>query len=395
VPEVCKPSLEINSNYCNLEKDALRQSKENLEMYWQLCEKHARKHQLYAIHIGTLPNASAEEFSKSTLTNLKRYTLMNDILLNYRHFSPIHLNISSKDSLDIYREDMALMGATAAFQIHLRVGLDESIRYYNASLLLAAPLLAISNNSAFLLQKQLWSETRIPLFEQTLNFYDKDHVYPRVSLGRGYLSHSFMELFEENLFFPPLITCKNSMQINSSLLHLRLHNGAIHRWFRPIVDVTDVNNPHLRIENRIMPAGPTIEDMLANTALFLGSVEFFANHSIPPQEFLPFIEAKKNFYMAAKYGLDATLRWQNHQKIAADVLIDKFILPAAEQGLKQLNINASDITHYLGIIRQRIKKHKTGSIWQQEFIQKNPAKFDQLVEKYLELQHKGKPVHRW
>jgi len=393
VPELCKPSLEINTDYFNVEKDVLKRAKENLEHYWRLCESHARAQDLNAIQIGILPNSSLEDFNVKTFTELKRYSELNENLTYYRHTLPFHLLIKMKDQLDLYQKDVGLMGATAAFQIHFRVGLDESVPYYNASLLLAGPLLAVCSNSPFLLQKELWEETRVPLFEQSINFKTNGFFQDRVSLGEQYISQSWMELFDENLKFSPLLICHSPEK--EPLLHLRFHNGTIHRWLRPVVDVSNINEPHLRIENRILPAGPSIEDMIANAALYIGAMNFFAKESLPPEARLSFKQVKENFYAAARYGLDAYFHWGHHHHIPADVFVHDFLIPAAHRGLQQLQVSQDDIDYYLNIIEQRLSCHKTGSIWQRYVAHKNKNNLEHLVEQYLEMQYSQRPVYAW
>lgn len=395
VPEICQLCLEINSTPCHLDKESLSFSRKNLASYWKICEDHATKRGLYLVQVGTLPTLMLEDCGEQLITKLDRFELMDKLLKSYRNFTPYHLNISGKDTLDLYRDNYCLMGATSAFQVHLKVGLDESVRYYNAALILAGPLLAIASNSPFLLQKELWEETRIPLFEQSLTFEKNYPRSSRVSLGNHYVKNSFFELFEENLFFDPLVLCDTSSEKVEPLFYLRAHNGGIHRWLRPVIDVTNRDAPHLRIENRVMPAGPTMDDMMANAALFLGAVEIFANQEIPPEELIDFYHMQENFYLAAKHGLDTHLNWFGHQRHTARELITAVILPAAHQGLKTLGIRQSDIHYYLSIIESRIKTNMTGSRWQRKFIEKYKHDFDALMESYVEQQYAGEPVHRW
>ncbi len=395
VPEVCKPSLEINANYCNLENDALTKACKNLTRYWKLCEAHAAKKGLHAINIGTLPTGRAEDFTFNTLTELERYSAINEHLAKYRHHVPIHIDIESKEHLDIYKNSVALMGATSAFQIHLRVGLDESVRYYNSSMILSGLMLAVGSNSPFLLNKELWEETRIPLFEQMLGTPGQDEYKQRVSIGDGYINECLFELFHDNLYYPPLVVASKPEESNEPLWHVRLQNGTVHRWIRPIIDVSDMSSPHLRIEYRVLPAGPTITDMIANAALFCGALEVLSTQATPPEAQLPFQKAKENFYNAARSGLDCQLHWYKNQTLpASDILLNE-IIPAAHKGLEMLNIKTSDIEFYLDIIKQRILKHQTGSIWQRQFADLHNKDLMALVKTYIEMQHKGLPVHQW
>ena len=138
------------------------------------------------------------------------------------------------------------------------MGQGEATRLYNAAQIAAGPLVAATANSPFLYGKSLWAETRIPAFEQStkiLGFPDPQgrHVL-RVTLGTGYLRHSPLELFLENLSYPTLLPMIADDDA-SRLPCLRLQNGTIWRWNRPIIGFDEDGAPHLRIEMRAMPSG--------------------------------------------------------------------------------------------------------------------------------------------
>jgi gamma-glutamyl:cysteine ligase YbdK (ATP-grasp superfamily) len=184
-------------------------------------------------------------------------------------------------------------------------------------------------------------------------------------------------------------------EIPERFSHLRLHNGTIWRWVRPLIGFDADGTPHLRIEQRIFPAGPSIADMMANAALYFGLVKFLAEMGEAPELALPFELARENFYAAAKYGLDAQLNWLNGNKLDARTLLKEEILPMARQGLYTMNIESGDIDDSLEILEARIATGQTGTAWQRAYRARHHANSYQMVVAYLEQQRSGAPVHQW
>src|SRR5262249_56980619 len=109
-------------------------------------------------------------------------------------------------------------------------------------------------------------------------------VRPRVWFGERWITSVF-DLFEENIrYFPALLPiCEDedplaALQSGSCprLDEMTLHNGTIYRWNRPVYAAVD-GKPHLRVENRVLPAGPPGAGTNAKTALYFRLVR------APPQ----------------------------------------------------------------------------------------------------------------
>jgi hypothetical protein len=177
--------------------------------------------------------------------------------------------------------------------------------------------------------------------------------------------------------------------------HLRLHNGTIWRWVRPLIGFDPDGTPHLRIEQRVLPAGPTIADMMANAALFYGLAHFLAGMGEAPESIFSFDKARDNFYTAARNGLHSQLTWLDGSLADAQTLLLEEILPMARQGLETLGIDEADIDQNFDILQSRIKCGQTGAAWQRTYREKHRCDSLRLVAAYLERQRSGAPVHEW
>jgi hypothetical protein len=279
--------------------------------------------------------------------------------------------------------------------LHLQLPEAYAVRYFNSAIILSAPLVAISANSPFVFGHSQWDESRIPLFEQSVSLSPLSGArYRRVTFGNGFVESSLLELFDENLrdhaiLLPALLDAP----VNR-LAHLRLHNGTIWRWNRPLLGISDNGTPYLRLEHRIMPAGPSIEDMLANAALFYGLMRHFSYLPDPPERRLTFAQAHTNFYAAARHGLRARItRLNNRESSVHDLLLK--LLPHARDGLQHLDIDAADIDHYLGIIGKRLASGQNGAAWQRAYAAAHGNDMNELTCAYRERQLSGLPVHEW
>ncbi|MEM9569214.1 MAG: glutamate-cysteine ligase family protein, partial [Cyanobacteria bacterium P01_E01_bin.34] len=317
----------------------------------------------------------------------------------------IHINIpdphgSSSDSFSFDSPNIMIEAAATSFQIHLQVPPSAALRYFNASTILAAPMVAVSANSPYLFGRNLWCETRIPLFEQIMTIdnpvdADLDHPISRVSFGQGYLKESMMECFLENLKHYSVLLPETLETGNDRFNHLRLHNGTIWRWNRPLIGFNSDGSPHLRIEHRVVPAVTSVVDAIATAAFYFGLVHSLATQATPPESHLSFKEAQTNFYAAARQGLDATCFWIDGQTRSIQELSLKALMPLARQGLSTLQLDPADIDRYLGIMQERLTTGQTGAEWQQTFVRDRSADMRSLVAAYLDNQMSGLPVHQW
>jgi hypothetical protein len=396
VAELSRFNVELNGAPLPLQGRALTGMDRELGQTWQRCQEVAHELDSALMMIGILPTIRQKDLCLANMSELKRYRALNEQVLARRASRPIRIRIEGRDRLNLDHPDVMLEAATTSFQIHLQTAQRDSVRYYNAALIAAGPLLAASGNSPLLFDADLWDETRIPLFEQSVEIGDDAaQENRRVSFGRGYACESLFECFADNLTTHPVLLPILMDSPPEQFAHLRLHNGTIWRWIRPLIGFDVDGKPHLRIEQRVLPAGPSIADMLANAALYFGLVRFIASLSDPPEGGFAFEKARANFYAAARDGLQANLTWLDGSAIDARTLLLEEILPMARRGLKTLDIDADDIDRYLDILRARIQSRQTGAAWQRAYREKHHSNNLHLVAAYLERQRSGAPVHEW
>jgi len=260
-------------------------------------------------------------------------------------------------------------------------------------------MVAVCGNAPFLFGKNLWHESRIPLFEQAVNIggYNGAAQGPikRVSFRTDYARHSLMECFEENLQHFPILLPEDLANSTEAFPHLKLHNGTIWRWKRPLIGVDDDGQAHIRIEHRTPAAGPTLIDTVANAAFYFGLTKNLSDLIISEGLPLSFSQARDNFYRAARHVLNSHITWFNdaHQRVHQLLLTD--CRPRVQLGLSSLGISAEESEFYLDLIRQRVENRQTGSQWQREFMQKHPNDFVALTEQYLSNQQQNNPVSEW
>ncbi len=396
VPELSRYNVELNGEPLPLHGNVLTAMTDELNQTWRQCQDKAHELDSVLLMIGILPTIRQQDLCLANMSDLKRYRALNEQVLAKRAGRPIRICIEGRECLTIDHPDVMLEAATTSFQIHLQTGQNDAVRYYNAALIAAGPLVAASGNSPLLFDTDLWDETRIPLFEQAIEM--GDNAVPekrRVSFGRGYVRASLYECFDENIsqhtaLLPILMDgpCDH-------YAHLRLHNGTIWRWVRPLIGFDADGTPHLRIEQRVLPAGPSLVDMMANAAVYFGLSRFLATLPEPPEVCFGFDKARENFYAAARNGLHAGLFWLNGRSSDAGTLLLEEILPKAKLGLKMLAIADDDIEFYIDIMTARIMTGQTGSVWQRSYRNKHKAGNLQLVAAYLERQRSGAPVHEW
>jgi gamma-glutamyl:cysteine ligase YbdK (ATP-grasp superfamily) len=255
-------------------------------------------------------------------------------------------------------------------------------------------MVAISANSPYLFGCDLWEESRIPLFEQAVSV-GGSLFSERVTFGLRYVVRSILECFQANLTRFPVLLPQIMDKSPERLAHLRLHNGTIWRWNRPLIGFDDSGAPHLRIEHRVVPAGPTVSDSIANAALYFGAVQSLAGEAVPSEPSLPFVLAKTNFYTAAREGLHTEVEWLDGRKETLATILSDDILPRARLGLLELGIDVAETDLWLGVIEGRLSSGQTGSSWQRAWVERYGANMDALTAAYLERQQTGRPVHEW
>lgn len=398
-PELAKFNIELNVEPERLSSNVLSIFEKKLDALWQQCSDIAQSLNSNILGIGILPTLQDSDLTLDNISLLDRYKALNEQILRQRNGVEIELSINGDDHLQTSHKDVMLEAATTSLQIHIQVPADVATRYYNASVLLSAPMVAISANSPCLFGRRLWQETRIPVFEQAIptGGYGGAASGPvqRVSFGTSYVRDSLFECFQENLeHFPVLLPVKYQSDMDE-LRHLRLHNGTIWRWNRPLIGFDKDKTPHLRIEHRVCASAPSSIDNIANIAFFYGLVHYYATLDRPAEYEIPFTEAKNNFYRSAQLGLKNKTRWLHTKTDSLQRIILDRLLVEAESGLYKLGIDENDSQRYLSVIRQRVEKNQTGSQWQLNFLNAHQDDRTLLTLNYLKNQMTGKAIHEW
>lgn len=398
-PELAQFNIELNVHPQHIRADGLRKMHSELFELWTLCEEKLQQKNLHLHMVGILPTVRDKELIIENMSRMNRYQALNEQVLKLRKGKPLSLNIVGVEHLKSEHFDVMLESAATSFQIHRQVPAEQSARYYNAAVLVSAPMVALCANSPFLFGRSLWDETRIPLFEQAVETggYGDAANGPirRVTFGSDYVRQSVFELFQQNLDHYPILLPVKLDETDNSLPHLRMHNGTIWRWNRPLIGFDEQNNAHVRIEHRVISAGPTVLDEIANTVFFYGLQEYYAKQDEAPESILSFSVAKNNFYAAAQHGLNAKIHWLDGKKSPILSLLSSELLKNARHGLNMLDVDESDIQDYLGVIEARLKKKQSGAEWQKAYAKKYGKDMNQLAARYWELQNSGNPVHDW
>lgn len=399
VPELARFNIEFNSRPRTLQGDALSRMLGDLERMYGGCGRIAESLGAGVLMIGILPTLQESDLTSENMSEQKRYRALNDQVLRQRGGEPLRLNIIGNEHLHTQHADVMLESAATSFQIHLKVAPARAAGLYNLAQALSAPMVAVSANSPFLFGRDLWCETRIPLFEQAVAIGGiaaaASGPLRRVGFGSGYARASLFECFQENLERYPVLLPVCSETASTQLEHVRLHNGTIWRWNRPLIGFDAGGTPHLRIEHRVMPSGPTLIDAVANAAFFFGLMQRLGNDPVAPSELLPFGVARDNFYAAARDGMDARIGWSNQRKLTARTLILDELLPLAREGLEQLTVDRSDQKRFLDIIRRRTETGATGAAWQRAYVARHGRDWESLTQAYRERHDSGRPVHEW
>ncbi len=364
------------------------------------------------VAVGMLPTLSAEQLTVERLSHNPRYQLLSSRMHAARHRPFLVRIIDGREPVEFTTDSVAPDAATTSLQLHLRVPPDRFADYYNAAQAIAGAQVAVAANSPYLLGRQAWQETRITLLEQLLDSRRRKEVRAgapaRVRLGDRWINDP-VELFDDLVrFFPPLFPTLEAEDPDTSLgtgcapglRELRLHNGTVWRWNRPVYDV-QAGHPQLRIENRVLPSGPSAVDMIANAAFYYGLVRAIVDSDTAPWSRMPFAAAERNLHCAARDGLAATLCWEGLD-YPVERLVRELLLPAAAAGLDAWGVDADDRDRYLGVIEARVRSGRTGADWQIEVVRyledhgvERIAALHEMTRRYAENARTGVPVHEW
>jgi hypothetical protein len=399
--ELGRFNLEINVPPQQLTGDAL--GKLEAEVLQQLA--HAAESALSTgsrmVMIGILPTVRERDVTAAAMSANPRYQLLNDQMIAARG-EDMRISIDGPERLLTHVDTIMPEAACTSAQFHLQVSPEAFGHYWNAAQAVAGIQVALAANSPFLFGRELWRETRIPLFEQVTDTRPEElkqqGVRPRVWFGERWITSVF-DLFEENLrYFPALLPLREDEDPEAALdsgeapqlAELTLHNGTVYRWNRPVYAVAD-GQPHLRVENRVLPAGPTVADVLA-----------LADTERPVWTRMSFAAAAENLMEGAKNGIDARVYWPGVGEIPVSELVLRRLLPQSWEGLRQWGVSTADADRMLGLIEQRCLSGRTGATWQVEAVHSlDHGQFDRrtalrrMTQGYIERMATNQPVHAW
>ncbi len=364
------------------------------------------------VMVGILPSLREDDVGLHAISPNPRYKLLNDQILAARG-EDLRIDIEGQEQLLAHVDHILLEAAGTSVQCHLQVSPEAFASYWNASQAIAGIQVAIAANSPYLFGRELWRETRITLFEQSTDTRSEElkqqGVRPRVFFGERWITSVF-DLFEENLrYFPALLPLREDSdpiaELESGgapyLDELTLHNGTVWRWNRPVYAVAD-GRPHLRVENRVLPAGPTVVDVLANAAFYYGLVRELAEAERPVWSQMSFAAAEANLRAGAKHGLDAHMYWPGAGEVPVTELALRRLLPLAARGLARCGVSGSDAGRLLGIIEQRCLIGQNGASWQVTSVhglqERGIDRAEALrltTQQYIRQMCTGEPVHTW
>jgi len=406
-------NLEANLSPQELGGDCLRKLEKETEEVCRVAQQRAAAIGSRICLVGILPTLTREQLSLQAMVPAARYFALNEALLRLKN-SHFQINIKGIDQLNFSHDNLMLEACNTSYQVHFQVGADEFAHLYNIAQAVTGPLLAASVNSPILLGKRLWHESRIAVFEHSIDARSealaaRGHK-PRVHFGDQWVDESVIEIFKEDIArFRVILTTEFEQDPIGMVARgeiprlnaLRLHNGTVYRWNRACYGISDNGKPHLRIENRVIPSGPTVLDEIANAAFFFGMMSYLSHHLEDIRRHLSFADVKANFLAAAREGLRAQQIWFDERQMTAQDLIVDVLLPIAEQGLQESNIDQADIDRYIGTLRQRVERRRTGARWQLESLeQMNDTgsaheRLRAMTNSMIEQQQSGRPISEW
>jgi CBS domain-containing protein len=413
VTELAKFNIEANINPLPFTGSCFSDLEKQILGLTQQLRTVAEKLDTYIVLTGILPTIRKFDINIDNLTPNPRYYALMEAISNLRG-DKYELRIEGSDELSVITDSALIEACNTSFQVHLQIKPDEFVNKYNIAQAIAAPVLAVSTNSPILFNKRLWSETRIALFRQSIDTrLATEHLRersPRVTFGTQWLRGSILNLYKEDVMRFRIMFMSDIEEdvlesidkgITPKLRALSIHNSTVYRWNRACYGISPNGKPHLRIENRVFPAGPSVVDEVANAAFWIGLMNGFTEVYPDITKVMDFDDAKSNFLIAARAGLGSKFVWANGKKIIDMELIEKELIPIAREGLKKADVNRDDIEKYLGIIQERNDSGNTGSRWVLNSfskLAKQTAKDDiplAITGAMMKYQEQNLPVSKW
>lgn len=410
--ELGRYNLELNLEPLVFRDDALRRMEENTLELLDLVREAAAHHDARPLLTGILPTLRKSDASLENMFPRERYRRLNDAMNRLRG-KPYEFYITGVDELRVEHDSVMIESCNTSFQVHFQVGRDEFAPLYNIAQTITGPVLAVAVNSPVLFGRRLWQETRIATFRQSLDTRKASpHLResrPRVHFGRSWVEESVLEIYREDVSRFPALLAGETREDPGELLDageipdleaLQLFNGTVYRWNRPCYGTLD-GKPHLRIENRVMPSGPTVRDEIGNAAFWFGLMGAVSRRHEDIRESIDFEDVRRNFLAAAQHGLDANLVWLDGQTYPAAELVTQQLVPLARSGLVESGVDEADADRYLDVVAERARSGRTGSRWMLDSLA-GMGDSGQLEERMtavtraaMDRQDAGEPVHEW
>jgi len=412
--ELAKFNLEINLEPREFMAKALREMEDETTDKLAKIESVVNKLGATIVLTGILPTLRKFDLSMNNLTPKQRYFALMEAINQQLVGSSYELNLVGIDELLIKHDSPLIEAVNTSFQVHLQVAPEDFVSMYNLSQALAAPVMAMGANSPIVFGRRLWHESRIAMFQQALDTRTShDHMRersPRVNFGRQWLDKSILEIYREDIVrFRVLLSGdvqEDALALISEgkvpkLRSLQVHNSTVYRWNRPCYGISDNGKPHLRIENRVLPSGPTVLDEVANAALWLGCMVQMHDDVGDIRNKIGFEDVFDNFSKAAKFGIDSKFTWMFDKKIPVVELALEELIPRARKGLEMRKVDPDDISRYMDVIECRAKEHMNGARWALRSytkLKKETTEDEALTVLTYAMcvnEKSGIPVHKW
>ncbi len=411
-PELALFNLETNLSPQILQGECLSLMESELEGLLGRARKAARARGARVILCGILPTLQVTDLTLENMVPNPRFFTLNEVLRELRG-GEFRTMIKGLDELQITHDNLMMEACNTSFQVHFQVGPEEFAPLYNLAQVVTAPVLAAAANSPLLLQHRLWHETRVALFQQSLDARSASlrerGSRQRVTFGDRWVESSVLEIFREDVARFRVLLASDLGESSLDVLErgeipplnaLCLHNGTIYRWNRPCYGVQE-GRAHLRIENRVLPAGPTVLDEMANAAFFFGLMVALGEEWGDVTQVMSFDDAKRNFIHAARYGLSAQFHWMEGKRQPARSLILDHLVPLARAGLEEKSVPTQDVDRYMGVIEQRVDRGRGGAQWALDSLAAmgeagtSEGRHRAVTRATYESQLSGEPVHSW
>ena len=407
-------NLEANLDPYVLTDDCFSRTEQDIHEYLKTVRSYLTNKNADVVLTGILPTLRKMDLVMDNITPRDRYYALMDALSNMRNGEAFELRLTGIDELQVKHDSPLLEACNTSFQVHLQIRPQDFVQMYNIAQAITAPILAVAANSPLVFGRRLWHESRIALFQQSIDTRTShEHMRERsarVQFGHGYLRGSVMDIYREDIArFRVLISSTREEQSLDmvqagkvpKLRALQVHNSTVYRWNRPCYGVSDTGKPHLRIENRVLPSGPTPLDEVANAAFWIGTMQGMGAEIADVTERISWEDIRDNFGKVARFGIDTQLNWFDDRKVSTIDLVLNELLPLAEKGLRRTNVSEADIQKYLKVIEDRTTAHMNGARWTLRTYTrlKNETNQDEalcaLTASMIEKEKTNEPVHTW